>query len=102
MNADLPAAAETAGTPGGHALLGEPLVDAAAVAAHLGVDKATIYRLAAATELPAIDVAPRVVRFRPSDVRAFLERRTRKAAPRGRVKRLLGNSPSFVDEPCPN
>ena len=64
----------------------------AAVAAFLSVDKATVYRLATAAELPAIEVAPRVLRFRPSDVRDFLERRTRKAPPRGRVKALLGEA----------
>jgi len=72
------------------ATFGETLVDAAAVAAFLAVDKATVYRLASSAALPAIEVAPRVLRFRPADVRDFLERRTRKAAPRGRVKQLLG------------
>lgn len=72
--------------------LGEPLIDAATVAAYLSVDTATVYRLAQRAELPGIEVAPRVLRFRPADVRAFLERRTRKAAPAGRVKRLLGGA----------
>jgi excisionase family DNA binding protein len=85
VNADAPA---TAPTP-----FGEPLVDAAAVAAYLGVDKATVYRLATTAALPSIEVAPRVLRFRPADVRDFLERRTRKAPPPGRVKRLLGATP---------
>lgn len=80
-------AAPSAPTP-----FGEPLVDAAAVAIYLGVDKATIYRLASTAALPSIEVAPRVLRFRPGDVRDFLERRTRKAAPRGRVKQLLGGA----------
>jgi excisionase family DNA binding protein len=70
-------------------ILGEPLVDAAAVAEFLGVDKTTIYRMAATAALPAIEIAPRVLRFRPEDVRAFVEARTRKASPRGRVKQLL-------------
>jgi excisionase family DNA binding protein len=73
--------------------LGEPLVDVHDVAAFLGIDKATVYRMASTAELPAIEVAPRVLRFRPSDVRDFLERRTRKAVPRGRVKQLLGDAP---------
>jgi len=73
--------------------LGESLVDAAAVAAYLGVDKTTVYRLASSAALPSIEIAPRVLRFRPADVRLFLERRTRKAAPRGRVKSLLGGRP---------
>ncbi len=71
---------------------GEPLVDAATVAAYLSVDTATVYRLAKKSALPAIEVAPRVLRFRPDDVRTFLDRRTRKAATPGRVTRLLGNT----------
>lgn len=71
---------------------GEPLVDAATVAAYLSIDPATVYRLADRGDLPGIAVASRVVRFRPEDVRAFLDRRTRKATPAGRVKRLLGSS----------
>ena len=57
---------------------GEPLVDAATVAAYLAVDTATVYRLAKKADLPAIEVAPRVLRFRPDDVRTFIDRRTRK------------------------
>jgi excisionase family DNA binding protein len=71
---------------------GEPLVDAATVAAYLSIDPATVYRLADRGDLPGIALAPRVVRFRPEDVRAFLDRRTRRAAPAGRVKRLLGGT----------
>ena len=71
---------------------GEPLVDAATVAAYLSIDPATVYRLVDRGDLPGIAIAPRVVRFRPEDVRAYVERRTRKAAPAGRVKRLLGGS----------
>ena len=70
--------------------LGEPLIDAETVAAYLAVDPATVYRLARRAALPAIQVAPRVLRFRPQDVRAYLESRVRKASPAGRVKRLLG------------
>lgn len=71
---------------------GEPLVDAATVANYLAVDAATVYRLAQRAELPAIEVAPRVLRFRPGDVRDYVERRTRKASAGGRVKRLLGSA----------
>ena len=71
---------------------GEPLVDAATVAVYLSVDTATVYRLAKTADLPAIEVAPRVLRFRPDDVRTFLDRRTRKAGPPGRVTRLLGDA----------
>jgi helix-turn-helix protein len=72
---------------------GEPLVDVHVVAAYFACDEATVYRLARRAALPAIEVAPRVLRFRPNDVRAFLEERVRRAAPRGRVKRLLGTTP---------
>ena len=85
-NADLLARAPV--TP-----FGEPLVDAATVAAYLCVDTATVYRLARKAELPAIEVAPRVLRFRPEDVRAFLERRTRQKPRGGRAQRLLGPKP---------
>ena len=87
------AALPAAPAPSGASPLGEPLVDAATVAAHLGVDATTVYRLASSAALPAIQVAPRVLRFRPADVREFLERRERKAPARGRVKSLLGGSP---------
>ena len=72
--------------------LGEPLIDAAAVAAYLSVDTSTVYRLAQSGAIPATKIAPRVLRFRPEDVRAFLERRTRRSAPPGRVKHLLGSA----------
>ncbi|MCG3134045.1 MAG: hypothetical protein HMLKMBBP_01317 [Planctomycetes bacterium] len=71
---------------------GEPLVDAATVAAYLSIDPATVYRLVDRGDLPGIAIAPRVVRFRPEDVRGYVERRTRKAVPAGRVKRLLGGA----------
>ena len=69
--------------------LGEPLLTAAEVATYLSVAPTTIYRLAAQAELPAIEVAPRVLRFKVQDVREFLERRTRRAPPRGRAAQLL-------------
>jgi excisionase family DNA binding protein len=70
---------------------GEPLVDAATVASYLSCDPATIYRIVERGELPGIVIAPRLLRFRPEDVRAFLARRTRKAPVAGRVNRLLGS-----------
>lgn len=61
-------------------LLAEPLVDAGVVAAALGVNRATVYRLAGARGgLPVVEIAPRVRRFRPEDVRAFLAARDRKS-----------------------
>ena len=83
------AAAETAAAPGSTSLLGEPLVDAAVVALFLGCDRTTVYRLAATTALPSVAIAPRVLRFRPADVRAFVAERMRQASPRPRVKQLL-------------
>ncbi len=72
--------------------LGEALVGAAEVARFLGVAKATVYRLAGAPRgIPVIVVGARARRFRPEDVRAYVERRTRQPAPpRGRAARLLG------------
>jgi predicted DNA-binding transcriptional regulator AlpA len=77
---------------GAAAPLGEPLVDAETVARFLAVDTATVYRLARTAALPSIQVAPRVLRFRPDEIRGYIDRRTRKAAPSGRVKRLLGST----------
>lgn len=68
---------------------GEPLVDAATVAAYFGVDPTTVYRLASAGEIPSIEVARRTLRFRPEDVRAFIDQRTRSRSRKGRVQRLL-------------
>lgn len=85
------ASASPASTP--VAPFGEPLVDAATVAAFLSVDPATVYRLAERGDLPGIEIAPRALRFRPEDVRAYVDRRTRKVGPAGRVKRLLGSAP---------
>ncbi len=64
--------------PRSRTLLGEQLLDARAVAAALGVNVSTIYRLAgAAGGLPVVEIAPRVRRFRPEDVRAFIAARTK-------------------------
>ena len=74
--------------------LGEPLVTADDVAAYLGVDRATVYRIAGCVDgLPVVEVAPRVRRFRPEDVRAYLARRTvvPRARPRG-GRNLFGES----------
>mgnify|MGYP001299677097 CR=1 FL=1 len=74
--------------------LGEPLLTAAEVAAYLRVDRGTVHRLAGASDgLPAVDLAPRVRRFRAADVRAFVERRTRAVGvSRTRSERLLGGA----------
>ncbi len=99
-SADLTTAARTGpGPSGGTACavspLGEGLVTAEVVAAHLCVDVSTVYRLASSGALPVI-VIGRAKRFRVEDVRAFVERQTRGCtAPRGasagvdRVQQLL-------------
>ncbi len=69
--------------------LGEPLLSADEVAAYFSVDTTTVYRLASRGELPSIEIGRRVLRFRPEDVRAFMERRTRSTRTKGRVSRLL-------------
>lgn len=69
---------------------GEPLVTADDVARHLGVDRATVYRLAGRPGgIPVIEVAPRVRRFRVSDVLAFVAAKTVKPPPRSRGGRHL-------------
>jgi excisionase family DNA binding protein len=62
--------------------LGEPLLSADEVASYLGVDRATVYRLAGRRGgLPVVQVSRRVRRFRGEDVRAYLAART--VTPRG-------------------
>ena len=78
--------------PDPDAPLGERLVHAHEVARYLGVNVSSVYRLAGAPGgLPVVVLGDRVRRFRPEDVRAYVERRTRRAAaPVGRAARLLG------------
>lgn len=78
--------------------LGEGLVTAEVVAAHLCVDVSTIYRLATSGALPVV-VIGRAKRFRVADVRAFVEGQTRGCtASRGvsadidRVQQLLAGA----------
>lgn len=71
------------------ALLGESLVSPTAVAAFLAVARQTVYRLAGAPGgIPCVRVG-RSIRFRPAEVRAYLESRTEQPAPVTRVDRLL-------------
>lgn len=73
-------------------VLAEPLVDARSVAAALGVDVSTIYRLAGAPNgLPVVEIAPRVRRFRPEDVRAFLAARTKSPTMAVEARQLLAS-----------
>jgi len=56
------------------ALLGEPLLSVTEVANHLGVHRATIYRLASRPDgIPCVKVGGSI-RFRPRDVRDYEER----------------------------
>lgn len=63
-------------SPSGASPLGEGLVTAEVVAAHLCVDVSTIYRLATSGALPVVRIG-RAKRFRVADVRAFVEGQTR-------------------------
>ncbi|MCE9636446.1 MAG: helix-turn-helix domain-containing protein [Planctomycetes bacterium] len=59
-------------------VLGEPLLDARAVAAFLNVHISSIYRLAGAPNgLPVVEIGRSVRRFRPEDVRAYIASRTK-------------------------
>jgi hypothetical protein len=77
------------------------LVDAHAVAAALSVDVSTVYRLAGAPNgIPVVEIAPRVRRFRPEDVRAFIEARTKSPAMAAQARKLLASiAASPVDLP---
>ncbi len=50
----------------------EPLLKASQVATVLGVSRTRVYEL----PIPRVRVSNRTVRWRPEDVRAFIERRT--------------------------
>ena len=71
--------------------LGEPLLTADQVAEYLQVSRSAVYRLAGTPSgIPVIRVG-NARRFRPEDVRAYVERSRRKSpAGRSRVARLLG------------
>ena len=74
------------------ALLGEPLVSPASVAKFLGISRTGIYRLAGAPDgIPCVEVGG-AIRFRPSEVRAYVERQTVKRASDSRVDLLLGKA----------
>lgn len=70
----------------GDAPLGEPLMPPDEVAAFLGVKRSTVMDLAqgrgGAAPLPAVHINSRVIRFRPEDVRAFVEATREVARPR--------------------
>jgi predicted DNA-binding transcriptional regulator AlpA len=70
--------------------LGEGLLNAAQVGSFLGISKATVYRLADAPDgIPAVQVGPGAVRFLPSDIRAYVERKRGVAMRENRAVRLL-------------
>ncbi len=92
-SADLTTPTWTGPGPGGISPLGEGLVTADVVAAHLSIDVSTIYKLAKAGTLPVV-VIGRAKRFRVKDVAAFVESATRdgRSAPVDRVQQLVGDA----------
>ena len=81
-------------TSSGISPLGEGLVTADVVAAHLSIDVSTIYKLAKSGVLPVV-VIGRAKRFRAQDVAAFVEAATRggrQSAPVDRVQQLVGGA----------
>jgi excisionase family DNA binding protein len=69
--------------------LGEPLLTARQLAAHLSTHLSTVYRLAGRPDgIPVVTVG-KAIRFRPADVRAFLERHTIAGVGKDRVDDLL-------------
>jgi excisionase family DNA binding protein len=77
-------------------LLGEPLVGAQDVAAYLGIHVASVYRLAGRSNgISVVQVGSGTRRFRPSDIRAYVERQTRTPQVRSsRAEQLLGGRPT--------
>lgn len=57
-----------------------PLIDADDAAAYLKVHRDTVYALAAAGEIPSYRLSARRLRFRISDLDAWLDQRTREVA----------------------
>jgi excisionase family DNA binding protein len=86
-SADLTPAPWTRPEPVGISPLGEGLVTADVVAAHLSIDVSTIYKLARSGALPVV-VIGRAKRFRVKDVVAFVESATRGGAQAARVDRV--------------
>jgi len=73
-------------------VLGEPLLDARAVAAFLNVHISSVYRLAGAPNgLPVIEIGRGVRRFRPQDVRDYLDARTRSPQMAVEARELLAS-----------
>jgi excisionase family DNA binding protein len=69
--------------------LAERLLTATQVAAYLAVHRSTVYRLAGAPGgIPCVEIAG-AVRFRPADVRSYVERHTVRDAGFSRVDQLL-------------
>lgn len=92
-SAHLTTPAWTGPDPGGISPLGEGLVTADVVAAHLSIDVSTIYKLARSGALPVV-VIGRAKRFRVKDVVAFVENATcsGRSAPVDRVQQLVGGA----------
>lgn len=68
----------------------EPLVSAEAVALVLGIDRSTVYRMAGKSDgLVCVEIGPGRLRFRPADVRAYVERRTLQGVAVTRAEKLF-------------
>jgi excisionase family DNA binding protein len=85
-------------TPG----IASGLIDAREVACHLGVAVSTVHRLASRGELPRVVLGPRLVRFRRTDVEAFIAARMSMEEPAlSRTERLLGGGGRRASRPSP-
>jgi excisionase family DNA binding protein len=60
-----------------------PLLSPADVAAHLGVHPRTVRRITAAGKLAAFRAGPKVLRYRPEDVAAYVASNTTAVSCRG-------------------
>jgi excisionase family DNA binding protein len=88
-----PGAIWTGPAPADDSPLGQGLVTADVVAAHLAIDVSTVYKLATSGALPVVLIG-RAKRFRVKDVLAFVENATRggQSARVDRVQQLLGGA----------
>jgi excisionase family DNA binding protein len=77
----------------GMTMLGEePLASADEVGAFLGIHRATVYRLAGVKGgIPCVQIG-KSIRFRPAEVRRYLERQTIRDVGADRADRLLGDA----------
>jgi excisionase family DNA binding protein len=79
--------------------LGERLLDADEVAAHLGVNRSTVYRMAGqASGIPVVEMKGSL-RFRPADVREYVQRCLVAGRTTSKAQRLI--AAQQVAEPQP-